>query len=816
MAFLAPVVGAIAGAIGFGALGTAVAQIAVGVGVSLLANKLTGKKSRGLSASTGQQLSLRIEPDAERQVIFGRAATAGSLVFWNLSGSANSRLHMVVALADHECQGLNSTIWVDGKAQTWNSSTGVVSGYGGKLKVRFYSGAPGQTADAGLVAAAGVRWTSQDVGSGICYAVVEADYDQEVFAGGIPQIVFVVDGAKLYDPRKDTTAGGSGAHRWNNSATWEWTDNPAVLVYNVLRGIRPGGELLLGMHVPAEAIRFADFVAAANACDETVALLASGSEKRYRCNLIASSFASNADVLERILATMAGELIEVGGIYRIQAGVAQAIVGTLSDDDLIVDRPFTVDPRRPRSELINAVSATFSDPSRSFASVPLPLRFSSADQAEDGGIRLPVTLDLSGVTSRTQAQRIMEIERRRARRQMRMTATFRKRWVGLEPGDWIEFSSARRGIVARTFEVVSTTINEDLSIAVLLQETDAAIDDWLASNELADNSVVDLGPAGPPQAVVTGFALSTIVFSSGAAGVQRPGLIATWTPVADPTVVSLVLQYRRVGDTTPIEETINDPTSGVYRWSNGIQSATVYEARIRPVTQPARGFAWTPWAATSGATGQQVVPVAAEALFIAPENLPPIDGQGLTAQERFELQLLTATEAIQGSVSERISTLREDLERVSQTLIGSIALQDRLIRGVRQTVDGTTVSVVELLEVTAGLSGAWSIAVDVNGRVVGAVRLDGSADTSQFTVLADNFVVSSPGNPDVVPFAVTPEGIFLEGAIVKDNSITVEKLNVSVLSALTANLGDVTAGKLRRADNTMIIDLDAKEFRIDF
>ena len=35
-------------------------------------------------------------------------------------------------------------------------------------------------------------------------------------------------GAKLYDPRKDSTAGGSGTHRLAAPSTWEWSDCPAL------------------------------------------------------------------------------------------------------------------------------------------------------------------------------------------------------------------------------------------------------------------------------------------------------------------------------------------------------------------------------------------------------------------------------------------------------------------------------------------------------------------------------------------------------------------------------------------------------------
>jgi hypothetical protein len=44
-------------------------------------------------------------------------------------------------------------------------------------------------------------------------------------------------GRPLYDPRKDTTAGGSGSQRADDDSTWAFSDNPAVIIYNILLGI---------------------------------------------------------------------------------------------------------------------------------------------------------------------------------------------------------------------------------------------------------------------------------------------------------------------------------------------------------------------------------------------------------------------------------------------------------------------------------------------------------------------------------------------------------------------------------------------------
>lgn len=91
--------------------------------------------------------------------------------------------------------------------------------------VTTYTGSQ-STPDAALVAAFAAQ--------GITYSTTLAGYAYSVVAiparafDGQLNITGLVSGRKLYDPRKDSTAGGSGAHRLANQATWEWSDNPAL------------------------------------------------------------------------------------------------------------------------------------------------------------------------------------------------------------------------------------------------------------------------------------------------------------------------------------------------------------------------------------------------------------------------------------------------------------------------------------------------------------------------------------------------------------------------------------------------------------
>jgi hypothetical protein len=830
-------------------IGASLLNVGLAVGLSALSQKMRKKKSSGLG---GANLSMLIETDAPRQFLPGRYATAGSLAYWQCTGTNNQTLHMVIALADHECDALES-LWVDGKERAWNSGTGVVDGFDGKLKVRFYRGTGSQTVDTAVRDASGGRWTNNEVGHYVCYAVVEATQDEKVFKGGIPQIVFVVRGARLYDPRYDTTVGGSGSQRWNDPTTWVWTDNPAVVIYNVLRSISPGGVYLMGLNAPADTIRMAEFEAAANACDELVSLAAGGTEKRYRCGFavaVAPGLNPEREALDYAMAAMAGDVICSGGIYRIMAGVARTSVATLSDEDFIVTEPLTSDPRRPRSELTNAIAASFSDPSRSYAVVPLPTRRSSADETADGGYQWTRALDLSGVLSRTQGQRVQEIRRREARRQLRAQGALRARWFTLEPGDWVTINSTRRGWSSRTFQVGASRWRDNLVSSREFIEADGEIDDWLTSDEIADNQVADLPGGGPTLTAVSGWSVA-IETMLGTSGQQTPGIIANWTPITDYTVVQIEIEYRKTGDTVALKKIVLDPSESTLAWTEGVQSGVVYQVRARPVTVPTRQVDWTAWTSTDAAP-TQIVAVAQLAEDVTPGI---IDANDLDAQTRFLLLLAAAVEELQGGVGERLSILRDELQVLgSALLVNQIEAQGntaavRIEQQIRQSLSESFASYkvatdAVLLDPVTGLPAVATaqsiltsrvtatengidaiearatIAVNVNNQVVGVIDLAGNLLESVITLLSDKLLVAKPdgtGATNIVTVGTTPLGasrVAISGDVLVLGSILASHLSVASLDAIVANIGTITAGRLQRADGTMVVDLDNKEIMI--
>lgn len=149
-----------------------------------------------------------------------------------------------------------------------------------------------------------------------------------------------------------------------------------------------------------------------------------------------------------------------------------------------------------------------------------------------------------------------------------------------------------------------------------------------------------------------------------------------------------------------------------------------------------------------------------------------------------------------------------------------IATTQQEVTTLSTTVGGNTASIEQIIESTDGFGLRWSIDMNVNNRVVGMVRLDGDASQSTFAVLATKFEIVHPTDNDqtiqafVAGMVNGVATVGINGNLVVDGSIDAEKLNVFSISAIAADLGTVTAGRLENAAGTSFWDLDTGEFQI--
>ncbi len=151
----------------------------------------------------------------------------------------------------------------------------------------------------------------------------------------------------------------------------------------------------------------------------------------------------------------------------------------------------------------------------------------------------------------------------------------------------------------------------------------------------------------------------------------------------------------------------------------------------------------------------------------------------------------------------------------------------RMLDGIKSTKD----SLFTINETVDEISGKWSLDLNENGRVIGAITLSASDSLSTFSILANKFIVVHPTQDGTTMQAfviglvngVSTVGIngdlIVDGTIaarhILADSITADKLDVSTLSAIAANVGTVTAGVLKSSDDKFIIDLNNKTLTIE-
>jgi hypothetical protein len=126
---------------------------------------------------------------------------------------------------------------------------------------------------------------------------------------------------------------------------------------------------------------------------------------------------------------------------------------------------------RTDDEWSNSVSVRYIEPKQQWKDHSAPVRRVPADIIADGGVR-EVSPQLMFCTSGTQAQRVGEQVRRTGRLWRTRELVLPPRLIGIEHGDWIEWTSARYGAKARD----GALLNEDGG-AILAEDGGAILAD---------------------------------------------------------------------------------------------------------------------------------------------------------------------------------------------------------------------------------------------------------------------------------------------------------------------------------------------------
>lgn len=489
--------------------------VALTVGKTLLSKALTKKQT--VPGINGQ---MKIGGDNPLSFLVGSYATAGTLEYVNTFGKAgktpNAYLTQVISLSDFPVDSFSNHVWVNGQKCQIRYDLPDPAGKGYPVQefmdgstpylwVKFHDG-HAETGDSFLSSTFGLDasrpWTNDMFGIGIAYAIVTARTNRELLPG-VPACKVVVAGARLYDPRKDSTNGGSGSHRWDDQTTWEWTDNTVVVIYNILRGINYGGAWFYGLQkMIASRLPVGNWFAAMNECDRLITNWDGSTERQYRCGACDQE---PAQIIDELRKSCNARIAEIGGVYKILVGAAGMPVYAMTDETVAITESQSFSPFPGLEGLYNGVHASYPEPEENWGTKDSPPIYRSDLEADDDGRRLMADVNFPYVPFSRQVQRLSKAMIETERRFRTHKWTLPPELYEYEPLDVIAVTSAENGYDYKLFLIESMDDGDNGNQGVAVREIDPADYDWNAGTDERPTVIGSLDPIRPAPQYVQDF-----------------------------------------------------------------------------------------------------------------------------------------------------------------------------------------------------------------------------------------------------------------------------------------------------------------------
>ncbi|MBB6484875.1 phage tail protein [Rhizobium lusitanum] len=594
-------------------IGKLVLTVALNIGLSLIERAMAKKDQQ----PAGTKLEISMGDDHPMSFIIGSYATAGRRKYagtWGEDGKTpNAYFTDVIeigSLPNRAGERGLSSLWIDDRkvGVLWEEPHPDGRGFPvieyrvkGKdyLWVKFLDGTQ-EAPDPFLMAKFGSlgdrQWRQSMVGRGCQIAILTSRYNRDLFSG-VPSGLFEPHPLPLYDIRKDSSMGGNGAHRWNDRSTWERSTNPAVMIYNLVRGVYYGPEWVYGgQNIGAFCLPAANWMAAANACDAAVGLGDGNSEPAFRAGYDVQCDREPLDVISELLKGCNGRMAEVGGVFKMLVGAPGGAVYSFTDDDIVVTEAQDFEPFPSLSATFNAIEATYPEPAEKWATKDAPGRYNADLEAQDGYRRLPAQVQLLAVPFANQVQRVAVAMIQDYRRFRVHQVSLPPDAYPLEPNDVVSWSSARNGYDEKKFLVVKVEPQPNFLIVVTLKEIDPADYDWHPGLQLP-TSIGWLGPITPPSQPMVGWTVEPSTIKDAGGIDRRPAIKISCAPDLD-DVVGVWVQVRVKASGDMVFDSDSNPYATPYSWVLSGQWTLPnadYEARGRYLPQSNRPTDWSAW-----------------------------------------------------------------------------------------------------------------------------------------------------------------------------------------------------------------------------
>ena len=845
MGAIVSAVGAIAGAIGAGGslFSNPLVKILGGIGLQLLGRKYSnkGKKSKQSSEASGTRLETTFGGSQSREIGSGLFATAGQEISPAITfGKENKTAVKVIILSDFRIDGVNrvaiNNIWCD---LTGDNNTdrgyGVTGDTSPFVRVKIYKGDPNQQADPYLIQNSGGRWTAQHRGAGLAYAIISVDYDAEKMTS-FPSFVFECRGVS-YDPRFDSSVGGNGAQRYEDPATWGYSDNPVVQLYTYSRGYHINGQLIAGKEMPARDLPLPAWIAAMNVCDEQIA--SEYNQKRYRGGAIftADGSVTHRDNMQPLLDACAGDMVErVDGDVPL-VGMTRPVVAHLSDDDLIVGERAIYKAKRSRAELINSIFGSYNEPEKVWNTVAYPAQINDAAQNADGE-RHAKQIDFKAVFLSQQAARLAQATLRENRYQASATIVVRPRWIVLEVGDWIDLTLKDFG--TKTYEVRGRSLaalgpNGARNVTLTLQEVGRGIYD--NSVDIPELPVV-IQPSEPAlQQFPDGLRVAAALAESKETKRKIPVIVVSWDPPTDVITVRGVLieLWKTSEPDRKIQFQVRQPQNS-YTISGCLLPREAYSLRATVIPDPFRMTLWSDtktvvtlnedydtsqilrdigelnkWAAydqralreekewigliatDASAGGYELSRSIKRDLTVSLGNARAEYTELITVAVSQTSALAAKIETLEAEVNGNIANAFNELKTQVETVNGKVTATASQLTALNASFGNFRSSLTIRSQVVASPGDNWvrhavQAEIGSDGNLsIAAYYLDVKPGQSRFVAMADQFIIADP------KLAFQPF-VFANGR----------------LRLQAADIGDVVAGYIHSPDGRFVIDLNGQ------
>ena len=459
--------------------------------------------------------------DANIPVVYGTRQVGISRVFVESSGSSNTYLYIAGVLCEGGDAGIESidSIYIDDKLVTWsgsltdgatvtvNSSDANFYKDGASLiSAQCFYGKDDQTSSSLLDES--TNWDSNYKLSGVAYVAFKFTWNQDSF-NGLPDVKVTLKGKKIYDPRLDSTKGGSGSHRESTSSTWAYSNNSALILLDYLRNTRYGK----GLPTSAFETNYDSFKSSANTCDTQVTPYTSGTAiSLLTTNAVLDSSQKVIDNVRELLTPMKAIFTYTQGKYKLIIEDSGSTALSLNKDNILGGIKILGEKKNSK---YNRVVGTFCNPTKNWQNdtVSFPpfddSTLPSGDQfatmlAEDNSILLEGRFDFKHITNPYQAEELCEIILRRSRNALGVELRCTSEALNITIGDIVDLTYVTGGFSAKPFRVMGLSINSDSTVSLQLVEHQDNFYTWSSKAQaptIADTTLPNPNSVSAPASV---------------------------------------------------------------------------------------------------------------------------------------------------------------------------------------------------------------------------------------------------------------------------------------------------------------------------